>query len=315
MIRGTRTNLKGGPIAAPSVIETLAPRTGAAIGLVLLGFVALTLMDALAKLLGERGYDPLLVVWARFAINAGFVTVLYARSLPRHLQSHHPRAQVMRSLAQLAAIASFFFALRYATLAQATALGDLNPVLVTLGAALFLGERLGIHRIFGIVAAFGGALIILRPGFGDVSPGASLALVAAASFAAGMLLTRHVRRDSNATSQIWAAYIGTAVSSLALPFVWQPIALADLWIFGLLGLAGTVSQALLIRAYALAEAGVLAPFGYSGLIFASLWGVILFGQWPDQWTILGALVIVGAGLYVWSRERASSARRSDPEAR
>ena len=297
-MRGIKPAARG-PGAAPFLHPD---RPGLAVVLMLGAFSMLTLMDAFAKLLGQ-GYHPLLIVWARFAVNTLVLGAIFGRSLPRRLHTRQPALQVGRALFQMGAIVAFFFALRYIGLAQATALGDLNPVIVTLGAALFLGERLGVHRIFGIVAAFIGAMIILRPGTGMFEPAALLALLAAFSFAGAVLLTRQLRGDSAATSQLWSALLGLVLSSLALPFLWQPIALSDLWIFIALGLAGSLSQFLLIRAFSLAEAGTLAPFGYSGLIFASFWGWLMFDQLPDGATILGALVIISAGLYVWSRER------------
>ncbi|KFE36947.1 hypothetical protein DW2_02275 [Thioclava atlantica] len=290
-----------GPAVAPSA-HPGSDRPGLGVALMLAAFSMLTLMDAFAKLLGE-GYHPLQIVWARFAVNAAVLALIFRTSLTARLRSAQPGMQLGRALFQIGAIVAFFFSLRHVPLATATALGDLNPVLVTLGAALFLGERLGAHRLFGIGAAFAGAMIILRPGLGGVHPAAFLALLAAFSFAGAVLLTRHLRGDAAATSQLWSAFVGLALSSLALPFVWQPVAPADLWIFLALGLAGSLSQFLLIRAFALAEAGTLAPFGYSGLLFASLWGWLMFGQLPDAYTIIGAVVIVGAGLYVWSRER------------
>ncbi|KEO60648.1 hypothetical protein DT23_13080 [Thioclava indica] len=299
MAQPTTKTIARGPAVAPSFHPD---RPGLAVVFMLGAFSMLTLMDAFAKLLGQ-GYHPLLIVWARFAVNALVLGAIFGRSVPRRLRTRQPGLQAGRALFQMGAIVAFFFALRYIGLAQATALGDLNPVIVTLGAALFLGERLGVHRIFGIAAAFVGAMIILRPGTGMFHPAALLALATAFSFAGAILLTRKVRGDSAATSQLWSSGVGLVLSSLALPFFWQPIALADLWIFVALGLAGSLSQFLLIRAFSLGEAGTLAPFGYSGLIFASFWGWLMFDQLPDGATILGALVIIGAGLYVWSRER------------
>ncbi|PKP61694.1 MAG: EamA/RhaT family transporter, partial [Alphaproteobacteria bacterium HGW-Alphaproteobacteria-8] len=145
-------------------------------------------------------------------------------------------------------------------------------------------------------------MIILRPGAGVMHPAALLALAAAFTYSAGALLTRALRGDSVATSMLWSALVGTAICSLALPFLWQPIAAADLCLFIGMGLLGTLAQGLLIHAFSTAEAGALAPFGYMGLVFSSLWGFAFFGQLPDRWTVLGAVVIVAAGLYVWQRE-------------
>ncbi|HOZ33753.1 MAG TPA: DMT family transporter, partial [Tabrizicola sp.] len=103
-------------------------------------------------------------------------------------------------------------------------------------------------------------------------------------------------------SMVLAALFGTLVAGAALPFVWQPVAPADLWRFGLVALLGTGAQLCIIRSFSITEAAVVAPFAYLGIVFATIWGVVLFDHWPDRWTVVGALVIVGAGLYVWHRE-------------
>lgn len=260
-----------------------------------------TLMDASAKQLTQT-YSPLQVVWARFIGNIAFVALILRGSLPRMARSRQPRLQFFRALTQLASVLLFFTSLQFIGLAEASAIMDLNPVLITLGAALFLGERIGIRRILGILAAMIGAMIIIRPGASVFDPGALLPLVGAFTYASGALLTRMVRSDSAATSMLWSAIIGGILTSLAVPFVWQPIQAQHLWAFLSLAFFGTISQWFLIRAFAIAEAGVLAPFGYSGLVWAGLWGWLFFGQLPDLWTILGAAIIVGAGLYVWWRE-------------
>ncbi|PKP69950.1 MAG: EamA/RhaT family transporter [Alphaproteobacteria bacterium HGW-Alphaproteobacteria-4] len=278
----------------------MAPQTKG-IALLLLALMMFALMDAAAKTLGAR-YHTGQVVWARFAVNAVVLALIFRTRLPRLIKSRQPGMQFWRALTQILTVTLFFLSIRYIGLAEAAALTDVNPVLITLGAALFLGERLGPRRLAGIAVAFCGAMIILRPGAGVMHPAALLALAAAFTYSAGALLTRALRGDSVATSMLWSALVGTAICSLALPFLWQPIAAADLWLFIGMGLLGTAAQGLLIRAFSIAEAGALAPFGYMGLVFSSLWGFLFFGQLPDRWTVLGAVVIVAAGLYVWQRE-------------
>ncbi|MFC5738522.1 DMT family transporter [Sinirhodobacter huangdaonensis] len=274
--------------------------------LFLLGSLAtFTLMDAVAKYLVTR-YHPAQLIWARFAINLALVALVYRGSFLPRLRTRQPLAQAARGVMQVITIVLFFVAIRHIGLAEADALFDINPILITLGAALFLGERIGPRRIAGIVIAFLGALVILRPGVGAFEPAAALAFASAFSYAAGNLLTRVVRTDPLATSLIWSALVGTVLSSIALPFVWKEVAIADFPIFLALGVLGSAGQALVVRAFSLSEASTLAPFGYFSLIFASLWGFLFFGQLPDVWTVAGALVIVGAGLYVWYRERKSA---------
>lgn len=297
--------VEGGPVLAPSSLPAATPGRGI---LLLLGALVLfTLMDAAAKDLGSR-YHPAQVIWARFAVNLALVALVFRGSFLRQARSQQPKLQLLRGCMQMLTVALFFLSIRHIGLAEAAALTDLNPVLITLGAALFLGEKLGPRRIAGIAVAFVGAMIVLRPGTSVMQPAALLALAAAFSYAGGALMTRVVRFDSTATSVIWSALVGTALSSLALPFFWQPVAPADFPVFLAVGALGAGGQALLIRAFASAEASTLAPFGYLGLVLSSTWGWIFFGQLPDQWTVLGALVIVAAGLYVWTRERAEARR-------
>lgn len=269
--------------------------------LLLTAILCFSVMDALGKHLSQS-YHPIQVVWARFMVNFAIVALILGPRLRSTFATGRPVVQLFRGLMQLTSILLFFTALQFIGLAEASAIMDINPVLITLGAALFLGESIGIRRALGITAALCGAMIIIRPGAGVFQPAALLPLLGAFSYAAGALLTRVARSDSTATSVLWSAVVGSALSSLAVPFFWQPIAMGDLWAFVLLGFFGTVAQALLIRAFALAEAAAIAPFGYTGLIWAGLWGWLFWGNLPDLWTVIGALIIVGAGLYVWMRE-------------
>ncbi|QRZ12206.1 DMT family transporter [Paracoccus methylovorus] len=269
--------------------------------LLLLAIFLFTLMDATGKYLSTL-YHPVQVVWVRFVTNLAIVAVVFAPRLGRTLRTTRPVVQFFRGVTQLGSILLFFGALQFIGLAEATAIMDINPVLITLGAAVFLGESIGIRRILGILAALCGALIIIRPGAGVFHPAALLALIAAFTYAAGAILTRIARSDSTATSVLWSALVGSILSSLAVPFFWQPVAAGDIWAFLLLGALGTAAQVLLIRAFSLAEAAAIAPFGYTGLIWAGLWGWLFWGALPDLWTFVGALIIVVAGIYVWMRE-------------
>ncbi|MBC7675686.1 MAG: DMT family transporter, partial [Rhodoferax sp.] len=193
--------------------------------------------------------------------------------------------------------------LNYIGLAEATALAAISPVLITLGASLFLGEPLGRARIIGVGLAMVGALIVIRPGLGVFTTAALLPLACAVFYAANMLLTRLVgRRETPWASMIYASGAGMLLFSLILPWYWQPIALQHIPMFLILGALGAAAQLLIIRAYSIAEAGAMAPFGYLDIVFATLWSVGAFGVFPDSYTLIGALVIACAGLYVWQQE-------------
>lgn len=261
-----------------------------------------TVMDTCVKALAPQvGVLPAL--WTRYAGQMLVVTLLVAPRLRQVALTHRPVTQFLRSLCLMGATGLFFLGLSHLTLANNAALMSVNPVLVTLGAALFLGESLGPRRIAGIVVTMLGAIIVMRPGSDVFSPAAILPLLAAVCYSAYALLTRKVGQDEDVwTSLFYTGLVGTVILSFAIPFAWVT---PDAW--GLLLMAGivtfgTIGQLALIRAFTMGEAAMLAPFAYSGLVFSGMWGLTLFGEMPDRWTLIGALVIVGAGLYVWHRE-------------
>lgn len=280
----------------------MGERSQKGIGYLAAAIFAFTAMDALAKHLVAI-YPTAEVVWARNIGQLIFVALYLNRRLPQAVKTRLPGLHFARSLTQLGATGFFFVSLNYVGLAEATALADINPVLITLGAALFLGETLTRARVVGLGVAMVGALIVIRPGMGVFSAAAALPIICAFSYAGNMLLTRAVgSRESPWAAMFYAALFGTIVTSALLPFVWQPLTLQDLGLFAVVGLLGAVAQLLTIRAYSLTEASVLAPFGYLDMVYAMFWSIAAFGHWPDGATLAGALVIALAGIYVWRQE-------------
>ena len=287
-------------MASPAAVTSHTTRNG--IVLMALAIFAFTAMDAVAKDLVAH-YPTIEVIWARFVGHLAFVLLYLGRRSLAALETRLPWWHVARSLTQLGATAFFFASLKFIGLAEATALADINPILITLGAALFLGERLSLQRLIGVGGALIGAMIVIRPGLGVFSPAALLPLACAFCYAGNMLLTRLVgSRESPWAAMIYAALFGSILCSLVVPFYWVPIAYPDLPAFALLGALGAIAQLFIIRAYSLAEAAAIAPFGYLDIVFASLWSIIVFAEYPDRFTIFGALVIAAAGLYVWRQE-------------
>lgn len=273
-----------------------------AILLMITAMLFFSAMDACAKGLAPRvGSIP--AIWVRYTGQCLFVLLLINRNLPAAMRTRHPYLQLLRSIFLLIGTGCFFFGVAHIGLAEATAIMDLNPVLITLGAALFLGESIGPRRIFAIGISLVAALIIIRPGGAVFSPWALLPLVAAFSYSGYNIVTRFVsHNDSNWTSLLYTALFGAVVLTAIVPFHWvRPDGTAILLML-VIAVCGTLSQLCLIRALSLGEAGMLAPFAYSGLIFATVWGAVFFTEWPDFWTSFGATMIVAAGVYVWYRE-------------
>jgi drug/metabolite transporter (DMT)-like permease len=261
-----------------------------------------SLMDAAAKEVAERT-DTLMAIWARYAGQTVVVFLLVAPRLKSVLRTSYPGLQLLRSVFLLGATVCYFFGFVLIGLANSAAIMSVNPVLITLGAALFLGEKFGLRRALGVGAALIGALIIIRPGSAVFSPYAVLPLLAAISYTGYALTTRFVGRDESAwTSLLYTAAFGAVILTFVVPFFWVTPDRISVLLMLSLGFIGGLGHFCLIRAFMIVQASVIAPFSYVGLLFASFWGVLAFGERLDAPMLLGALVIVGAGIYVWHRE-------------
>ena len=262
-----------------------------------------TLMDAVAKVLTQEiGVWPTL--WTRYLGQAVLVFLIVLPRLGKIVKTSFPLLQLARSVFLMCATICFFWGISNIGLAEATAIMDISPVLITLGAVLFLGERIGIRRVFGIIGALIGAMIVIRPGSDVFSAYALFPLGAAICYSGYNIITRFVgAREDPWTSLFYTALFGAIVFSAIVPFYWQPLSTFTITLMATLSVMATLAQWLLIKALSLGEASLLAPIGYIALIFATLWGFLLFGDLPDQWTVIGALVIVASGIYVWWRER------------
>lgn len=269
----------------------------------MLGAVFLfTVMDAIAKQLTKE-VGLIQTIWVRYTGQALLVFLIVLPRLREVAKSQYPKLQLLRSVVLMAATCLFFLSISKIGLAEATAIMDINPVLITLGAFLFLGEKIGPRRILGIIASMIGALIIIRPGTDVFTVYAVLPLVAAVCYTTYNLTTRFVgNRESPWTSLLYSALFGAVVFSCMVPFFWQPVSLFSAGLMVLLSLCGTFSQLFLIRALAIGEASLLAPFAYVGLIYATIWGLVFFGEFPDEWSIVGAIIIAISGFYVWYRD-------------
>ena len=276
--------------------------TAQGIALMIATMFFFSVLDAMAKEVAHRT-DTVMAIWARYAGQTVVVSLLIAPRMKMVLKTGYPGLQLLRSVFLLIATSCFFFGFVTIGLANAAAIMSINPILITLGAALILGERFGPRRAFGVGAALVGALIIIRPGSQVFSAAALLPVGAALAYSGYALTTRFVGRDEDAwTSLFYTAAFGTVVLSLIVPFFWvRPDPLAAVLMMAL-GCFGALGHFCLIRALMAAEASAIAPFSYVGLLFATVWGMVIFGEYPDFFTYLGALVVAVAGIYVWHRE-------------
>ena len=276
-------------------------RTG--IVLMLCGTALFGCGESVVKLL-TRHYDTVQIVWGRYVFHAVVFLAIFARSgIAAQMRTARPWLQFSRSAILLLGTLLFFGALRYLALADAVAINFFAPLLVTAFSIPILGERVGIRRWIAILVGFAGVMVIIRPGLGVMHWAAILPLGTAVCYALYQVLTRIAGRTDHArTSLFWSAAVGTVVMSAIVPFSWTaPDALG----WAMMAATGCVfgfGHYLLIKGLERAPASVLAPFIYSQLIWAVTLGFLVFGDFPDGFSILGALIVTGSGLYVWHRE-------------
>ena len=262
-------------------------------------------LDALMKHLMES-YSLVQVTWARFFFATIVAAIACGPRLAALAVSRHPKQQLLRSVFLMSTTGMFNAGIRSTPLATATTIMFLTPILVTVMAIPLLGEKVGLRRWMGVACGFIGALIVVRPwqeGLGGIGAGVLFLLVAAVLNANYQILTRRVRGDDPLTSLLYTAVAGAVVTSLIVPWFWSWSTATDWLLLMGTGVAGGLGHLFLIRAFRAAPASVVAPFSYSSLVWAALFGFIIWGDWPDLWTWAGAALIIGSGLYIFQRER------------
>jgi drug/metabolite transporter (DMT)-like permease len=283
------------------------PAESRGILLFMCGIFLFSLMDIIAKGLVQR-YDPFQVVWARYASQTFWAFLLLSPKLRTLLRTRYMWMQILRSAFLFFATACFFTSLKFLLLAEVVAIFEVAPLMMTVLAYFVLKEKVGVRRWTGVGIGFIGAMIIIRPG-GEVFTAVSiLPIIGAACFAGYSIATRFLgREESPWTSFLYTALFGCVAASVIAPFYWTTPTLEDAAVMATFGIIGGVGHFALILAFTATSASIIAPFNYIGLVFATFWGFTIFAEAPDFWTVVGALVIVGAGLYVWRRERMRAA--------
>ena len=277
--------------------------TFGAVLLLTCGVVLFAVMDGISKLMSAES-SVVQLVWARYMFA---VPVVLAATKPsawlRLLQSERPGLQVGRSLLPVLANTTAVIALGLMPLADATAITFIYPLLVVALSVPLLGERVSARSWLGVAAGFVGILVMARPGAGTIAWTGLFPLATAFFFALYQVLTRLVScEDRPVVTLAWTIAAGLAVTTALLPFRWNHVDGPDWLLLILSGILFGLGQLLLIRAFAMAPAAVLAPFSYVQIIAAVVFGALVFGQLPDTWTLAGITLVVLAGVYVLRRQ-------------
>lgn len=269
------------------------------IGLCLLAMLVFASQDAITKVLVQEfavAQFIMLRYWLFLAFALGYAHLRGGIALAA--RTRHPWLQLLRSLLSVGEIAIFSLGLRYLGLAESHALFAVFPLLAMAMAGVVLGEFIGLRRWLAAAVGFAGTLVILRPGQGLFELAALIPLSAALAFAVYNLVTRLVsREDGFTTNMLYMAAVGAVASTVFGLQAWQPPSPSEWGLMGLLSVSGIIAHLFLVKALEYAPAGVLQPFNYSLLIFAMLIGLLVFGDFPDTWTLVGAALVVAGGCY------------------
>jgi drug/metabolite transporter (DMT)-like permease len=292
-----------------SLLSKISPHTDersarlAGIGLMLLSISMFSFGDALGKYIVAT-YSVGQLLWLRACAALLVLMPLMWRQRKTFTPLERPWLQLLRAVLSTLEVAAFFIATVYLPLADVVTYYLACPIFVTALSAIVLREQVGWRRWSAILIGFCGVLIALRPSAQTVSWPALIALGGSLSFAVLMLITRMLRATPDivlASSQ----FVGTFLLGLVMsPFGWVTPSFASL---GLFAAAGCISVSALLcvnRSLKLAPASVVVPYQYSMIVWAVMFGYVVFGDVPSLATILGAAIIIAAGFYIYLRERA-----------
>jgi drug/metabolite transporter (DMT)-like permease len=274
----------------------------AGIGLMLLSIFMFSFGDALGKLLVAT-YAVGQLLWLRACAALLVLSPLIWRHRADFVRLERPWLQLLRVTLSTLEVAAFFLATVYLPLADVITYYLAGPIFVTALSALVLREHVGWRRWSAILVGFCGVLIALRPSAQTVSGPALIALSGSLSFAVLMLITRSLRATPDivmATSQFVGTFLLGAVMS---PFGWVTPSAGGLVLFVAAGCISVSALFCLNRSLKLAPASVVVPYQYSMIVWAVIFGLVVFGDVPQPATIVGASIIIGAGLYIFLRER------------
>jgi drug/metabolite transporter (DMT)-like permease len=300
-----------------SVLKTIAPRedkVGLGVAMMALAIFFFTCIDTSAKWLILAGLPALQVVFARYAVHFLMSLMLF---IPREgfdaLRTNNPWKEFFRAAFLFGSTICNFTALKYLPITVTTTIMFAAPIVVTLLAIPVLKEKVGIRRIIAVCVGFIGVLVVMQPWGTAFHPAMFLNVAALALAAMYFVMTRLLAGiERNSTMQLWSSGLATlCLAPLALPIWVWPTQIVDFIVLGLIGMFGAFGHISATYAHRLADASILSPVVYIQLFLAAAASFLVFGTWPTLWTLVGGLIIIGSGIYIWQRERSNMAQTSD----
>lgn len=293
---------------AEALWEELPPNLRGALW-ILLAAAVLTIMGALVKHTG-KDVPAFQMVFIRSLIAVALVVPFMLRTGLSVFRTKRPGIHVFRILMGTTGMFCVFYALSHLPLAETVAIVFSRPLFAVWLAILFLSEKVGWRRIAAALTGFAGVLILVRPGTEVFDPASLVAVMAAVTAGSVAVIIKKMSTTEAASTIILWFSVGSAVLS-AVPaiVVWVPLSVEQ-WIYlVLIGVTGVSGMAALTKGFSTGDTSFVTPFDYSRLIYATLIGLFIFGEHPDHWSVVGALIIVASGYYIARRELAATRAR------
>ena len=271
----------------------------------------LSFTDGLAKFLTGTLVIGEIVFFRACFVLIPILIIITLRGGFSTLKIHNWRAHLMRAGCVIITTFLFLAATRNLPLADAVAILFASPIFITAMAPFALGERVGWRRWFAVLMGFMGVLVMVRPGSNPFVFSALLALAATFCLSVRDIITRSMSGEES-TSAIMLVSTGciliSGLISWPLGYIipalgeWRPPTIQEFYLLAMTGILQGVGQYFMVSAFLLAEAVVVVPFRYFSLIFAALFGYLIFGDVPQPSMLAGALVVIGSGIYIFQRE-------------
>lgn len=273
----------------------------------LLAFGVFATHDALIKQLGGT-YTSFQIIF--YAVLFGFpltTLMLVQDKTSDTLIPHQPFWSFLRTGAVVVSSTGAFYAFSVLPLAQVYAILFATPLLITALSVPILGETVRLRRWLAVAVGLFGVLVVLDPGGLELSLGHLAAVVAATGSALASVIVRKIGRDERLVVLLIYPMLGQfLLMALFMPFVYKPMEAIDLALVAMVAIFGHVAMRLIIRAYRMAEASMVAPMQYSQILWATLFGALFFNEWPGMNVAVGAAIVIASGLYILFRESSGS---------
>ena len=275
-----------------------------AIVCMLLGTAILTLNDAVLKWLTSDYHAGQIMFCRGIFISIPLSILIWRSGGFNSLKTENPQAHFLRALLVITGTFLFITGLKYLPLTDAIAIAFAGPLFITALAQPLLGETVGWRRWSAVLTGFLGILLIMRPGGSVIQWAALLPLTASFTGALRDILTRHLSSKESSVALLFYTSVGVTATGLGtLHFTWTSVPFFDWLFFCLSGLLIGSAHFLMIETFRYGEAALVAPFKYSGVIWAGILGYLIWGDIPELSTIVGISIVILAGFYILNREK------------